>query len=278
MDETAVASMKLGVPLMGHGARRRPARGLLVDRAGTRTAADNKRRTSLQVTGAGAGRTGPGLIENGPRAGIVEADHPDHARAPHRPPTCTSATDGSGSTATGLFSSRLTVAASFSEDIHNDIVPWKPGLPATPTVRRAGPSRRSVMLNDKRGFFDCQMPCSCPLCLGHRRLASPDRWLDKLGHYEGVCGCENEDIYRQGLLASRNDGPKVQPSEVDRRDHSAAGCSCNSGTVNHTHSKFAASSTVVTTNTQRIPSPAAMLPPVNGPSELPRNVADAVMP
>ena len=60
--------------------------------------------------------------------------------------------------------------------------------------------------------------------------------------------------------------------------HCAAVCSFSSGTVNHTHSRLAASSAVVTTNTQRMPSPAAMPPPLSGPSELPRNVADAVMP
>jgi hypothetical protein len=54
--------------------------------------------------------------------------------------------------------------------------------------------------------------------------------------------------------------------------------SFNSGTVNQTHARLAASSIAVTTNTQRMPKPAAIPPPSNGPSELPRNVAEDVIP
>src|SRR5215469_10071399 len=54
--------------------------------------------------------------------------------------------------------------------------------------------------------------------------------------------------------------------------------SAYSGTLKYTHTKLANSTAAVTRNTQRRPKAAATAPPVNGPRELPRNVADAVMP
>ena len=51
-----------------------------------------------------------------------------------------------------------------------------------------------------------------------------------------------------------------------------------SGTLQYTHSKFANRTAAVTRNTQRTPKAAATAPPESGPIELPRNIAEAVMP
>jgi hypothetical protein len=73
------------------------------------------------------------------------------------------------------------------------------------------------------------------------------------------------------------------PGEIPRRGvtgraaHSASR-SRYSRTLKYTHTKFVSSKPAVTKNTQRNPNDAAIAPPVNGPNELPRNVADADMP
>ena len=51
-----------------------------------------------------------------------------------------------------------------------------------------------------------------------------------------------------------------------------------SGTLEYTHSKFANRTAAVTRNTHRTPKAAATAPPESGPIELPRNIAEAVIP
>jgi hypothetical protein len=51
-----------------------------------------------------------------------------------------------------------------------------------------------------------------------------------------------------------------------------------SGTVKYTQIRFASSKAAVIRNTQRSPNEAAIAPPVSGPIELPRKLADAVSP
>src|SRR5271169_1894062 len=51
-----------------------------------------------------------------------------------------------------------------------------------------------------------------------------------------------------------------------------------SGTLNHTHTKFTASSSPVTANTQLIPTVAAIAPPASGPVVLPIKYADEMTP
>ena len=52
-----------------------------------------------------------------------------------------------------------------------------------------------------------------------------------------------------------------------------------SGTRKYTQTRFASSTIPVIRNTQRRPNAAATAPPLSGPSELPRNIAeDAVIP
>ena len=74
-------------------------------------------------------------------------------------------------------------------------------------------------------------------------------------------------------LAARLFAPAVQRSGYRR-----SSSSFNSDTVNQTQTRLAASSRAVITNTQRMPKPAAIPPPIKGPKELPRKVAEDVIP
>ena len=73
-------------------------------------------------------------------------------------------------------------------------------------------------------------------------------------------------------------------SYVDPRLHHAGGGavaahrSIDAGTAIRTQTRLIASSTAVTTNTQRSPALAATTPPVSGPSAMPRNEADELSP
>lgn len=85
-----------------------------------------------------------------------------------------------------------------------------------------------------------------------------------------------------GLAVAEQDAGDVE-DDGEVVGHDCAGPSSYaslraSGTVNHTHTRLIASNTAVTTNTKRMPTVAATVPPVSGPSVLPTKYADDTMP